>query len=100
MILFFSFNWIQRYSNTPGNITWLFLFFGFSWTENYSVVMIILGIIALLISSLSFGINILACGGITTRMKKSIVYCWIFALILMIVGEALAFVVYFQSTKN
>ena len=33
-------------------------------------------------------------------MKKFIVFSWIFALIFMIVGEALGVVVYLQSTKN
>jgi hypothetical protein len=62
------------------------LFFGFSWTDTYKVPMIILGVLAIATSALSFGVNILACGGITTRMKKSIVYSWIFALIFMLVG--------------
>jgi hypothetical protein len=44
------------------------------------------GIIFAVISGMSFFVNIIACKGITTRMKKLIVIEWIFATILMIVG--------------
>lgn len=100
MILFLSFHWIQRYSNTPGNIVWIFLFFGFGWSNDYKVAMLIEGIIFLCVSGLSFGLNAFACSGITTKMKKYIVFSWIFALIFMIVGEVLGIVVYLQSNKN
>jgi len=86
MIILLPFHWIQRYSNTPGNIAWIFLFFGFTWTDQYKLPMMILGIIFAAISGMSFFVNIIACKGITTRMKKLIVIEWIFATILMIVG--------------
>lgn len=86
MIILLPFHWIQRYSNTPGNIAWIFLFFGFTWTDQYKLPMMISGIIFAVISGMSFFVNIIACKGITTRMKKLIVIEWIFATILMIVG--------------
>jgi hypothetical protein len=86
MIVFLPFHWIQRYSNTPGNIAWIFLFFAFAWTSQYKLPMLIEGIIFITISAMSFGVNVVACRGITTRMKKLIVIEWIFALILMVVG--------------
>ncbi len=86
MIILLPFHWIQRYSNTPGNIAWIFLFFGFTWTSQFKLPMLIEGIIFALISAMSFGVNTVACRGITTRMKKLIVIEWIFASILMVVG--------------
>lgn len=86
MIILLPFHWIQRYSNTPGNIVWVFIFFGFSWTAKYRLPMLIEGIIFATISGMSFFINVIACKGITTQMKKFIVIEWILALILMIIG--------------
>ena len=62
--------------------------------------MLIEGIIFAAISGMSFFINLIACKGITTQMKKLIVIEWIFALILMIVGEILAIVIYLQDQKE
>lgn len=100
MIILLPFHWIQRYSNTPGNLVWVFIFFGFSWTSKYRLPMLIEGIIFAAISGMSFFINLIACKGITTQMKKLIVIEWIFALILMIVGEILAIVIYLQDQKE
>lgn len=86
MIIMLPFHWIQRYSNTPGNLAWIFLFFGFAWTAQYKIPMLIEGIIFASISGISFFVNLIACRGITTTMKKVIVIAWIFTLILMIVG--------------
>lgn len=41
MIIFLPFHWIQRYSNTPGNLVWIFLLFGFGWSSQYKVPMLI-----------------------------------------------------------
>ncbi len=35
MIVTFPFYWIQRYSNTPGNLVWVILFFGFPWAQAF-----------------------------------------------------------------
>lgn len=86
MIIILPFHWIQRYSNTPGNLVWIFIFFGFSWTPQYRIPMLILGIVAAAISSMSFLVNIIACRGITTTIKKIIVIEWVFALVLMVIG--------------
>ncbi len=73
LIIFLPFHWIQRYSNTPGNLAWIFLFFGFPWTANYKLPMMISGVIAAVISGMSLFVNLIACNGITTKMKKIIV---------------------------
>jgi hypothetical protein len=100
MVILLSFHWIQRYSNTPGNIVWIFLFFGFGWTATYNVSMIVLGVICAVISFSSLAVNLLACKGITTSMKKIIVVQWVFSLILMLVAEVLAIVVYLKKDHN
>lgn len=86
MIILLPFNWIQRYSNSPGNLTWIFLFFSFGWSSNFKTPMIILGILTTLISATSFLTNLLGCKSITTSLKKAIVIGWIFGLITMIVA--------------
>lgn len=100
MIIFLPFHWIQRYSNTPGNLAWIVLFFGFAWSSQYKVAMFILGSIYAVISVCSFVVNLIACKGITTSIKKIIVVEWILAIVLMIVGEVLAVVVYIQNNPN
>lgn len=84
MIICLSFHWIQRYSNSPGNVTWIFLFFSFGWSSNFSTPMLILGILTSLVPATSIIINFVACGGITTVVKKSIVVVWVLGLIVMI----------------
>ena len=86
MIVFLPFHWIQRYSNTPGNLVWILLFFGFGWTSQFKISLLIEGVIYAFISAMTFGVNVFACKGITTQMKKIIVIEWIFSSILMIVG--------------
>lgn len=73
MIILLPFHWIQRYTNTPGNLVWIFLLFGFGWSDQYKVPMLIEGIIFATISAMTFGVNLVACKGITTLMKKAIV---------------------------
>jgi hypothetical protein len=99
MIICLPFNWIQRYSNSPGNLTWIFLFFSFGWSGNFKTPMILLGILTTLVSATSFIINLFACKGISTGVKKGIVVAWVFGLITMIVAEVLAVVTYLQSGK-
>jgi hypothetical protein len=84
MILILPFHWVQRYTNTPGNLVWVFLFFGYTWTSGYQLPMLVEGVLAIVVSALSFGVNAFACRGITTTMKKYIVVVWIFTLILMV----------------
>ncbi len=87
LILFAPFYWIQRYSNSPGNIAWVFLFFGYDWNSAYKSILIILGAITLLISLLTLLANAVAgLSGITTFVKRMVVGCWTLCLVLM-VGE-------------
>lgn len=86
LILFASFFWIQRYSNSPGNIVWVFMFFGGDWNSAYKSVLIILGVISLAICLVTLAANLVAgVYGITKCVKKVIVGCWTVSLILMFV---------------
>lgn len=87
MILLLPLLWVQRYSNSPGNIIWaIFLLkvvvqWGtpFHWT-----ILAIAG--AILIQSLfTLVINIVAgCKGVTTTVKSWVKCAWIFDLILIL----------------
>jgi hypothetical protein len=61
--------------------------------------MIIEGIIFCFISIVSFIVNLVACWGISTKIKKIVVVEWIFSIILMLSAEAFAIYVYLQSAK-
>jgi len=41
MVILLPFHWVQRYSNTPGNLVWVLLFFGFRWTSQFKIPMFI-----------------------------------------------------------
>jgi len=86
MIICVSFHWVQRYTNSPGNLSWIFLFFSFGWSASFKTPMIILGILTTLVSLISFIMNLVACKGITTGIKKGVVVAWVFGLITMIVA--------------
>lgn len=101
LILFASFYWIQRYSNSPGNLSWVVLFLGFSWTSAFSSQMITIGVISLVISLISLIANgIAAIKGITSTIKKLIIVCWALGLLLMITNEIIAIVAYFQNSDS
>jgi hypothetical protein len=100
MILFGNFFWVQRYSNSPGNIVWVIMFFSFSWNPNYSTLMIMIGILSLLICLATLGINILAFFiGITSAMKRAIVVCWTVCMIVMLINEVMAIATYMSNSK-
>lgn len=76
----------QRYSNTPGNAVWIFLFFGYSWTQAFSGSMIVIGVFNLLITLSSIAVNIIPFfAGLTSQMKKGLLFQWLGCLVLMII---------------
>lgn len=98
MILLISFYWIQRYSNSPGNFTWVILFLGFTWTENYNSKMVTIGVISLVICVLTIIVNmVVGIKGITAAIKKGVVIFWGFCLLLMVINEIIAIVTIFQG---
>ena len=98
MILLISFYWIQRYSNSPGNFTWVILFLGFTWNENYNSKMVTIGVISLVICVLTIIVNmVVGIKGITAAIKKGVVIFWGFCLLLMVINEIIAIVTIFQG---
>ena len=87
LVLFGSFFWMQRYSNSPGNVVWAFMFFGFAWNPAYNTEMTILGVLTALLSLITLLINILAAAtGITSGIKRVIVLSWTVSMIIMLVN--------------
>ena len=100
MILFGPFFWVQRYSNSPGNVVWIFMFLLFSWNPAYTTLMTVIAIIAIIISLLTLTINlIVALTGITTTIKRAVSICWAIGMILMLVNEVIAIAAYIENSK-
>lgn len=100
-ILFSAFYWVQRFSNSPGNLAWIFMFFGFAWTEQFGSKMTAIGTLCLIVSLITFLANgIAAWKGITTGTKKIVVGFWTVDLLLMFVNEIVAIAVYFQNSDT
>jgi hypothetical protein len=99
LILFSSFYWIQRYSNSPGNLAWLALFLGFDWSKGLASSMTAIGLIGLSVSLITiFSNGIAAWKGITTTVKKVVVGCWTVCLLLILTNEIVAIVTYFSNS--
>jgi|JI6StandDraft_1071083.scaffolds.fasta_scaffold13873_9 hypothetical protein len=89
--------WVQRYTNSPGNIAWAYMFLTITWTSLPHVKLFLLGIgIAYLcISLFTFLVNASSlCGGTTTTSKRCIKCWWIFVIVLMAVFEIIALIGY------
>ena len=100
-ILFSAFYWVQRFSNSPGNLAWIFLFFGFAWSEQFGPKMTALGALCLTVSLITLLANAVAAWkGITIGTKKIVVGCWTLDLLLMFVNEVVAIAVYFQNSDT
>jgi len=81
--LCFPFYWVQRYTNSPGNLVWVFLFFlDWPWKSSqkyYIIALIVLSFTASFITLLG---NLFAmCKGITVCVKKFIVFGWVISFI-------------------
>ena len=100
LILFGPFFWVQRFSNSPGNIVWIFMFFLFTWNPSYSTLMIVIGVITILVSLITLIINLIAAAtGITSSIKKAVTFCWGTGMVLMLINEILAVATYIQNSK-
>ena len=101
LILFASFYWIQRYSNSPGNIVWALIFLFIEWNSSYKTNMIAIGLLGLSVSLITLAVNSVAASkGITTMVKKVIVFGWALGLILMFVNEIIAIAAYMQNSDQ
>ena len=89
----------QRYTNTPGNAVWIFLFFGFNWSHLFAGSLITIGIFNLIISLSSIVVNVLPFFiGITSRIKKVLLFQWLGALGLMVICEIIALAVFLSNS--
>ena len=89
----------QRYTNTPGNAVWIFLFFGFGWTHLFAGSLITIGIFNLIITLSSIIINLLPFFiGMTSNMKKILLFQWLAAIGLMLICEIIALAVFLSNS--
>lgn len=87
MILFLSFYWVQRYSNSPGNFVFFLMFVSYYWNPSFFGQMVTIGVLCLVVTLLTLLVNAVAgIKGITTGMKKVIVVFWIIGLLVMIIN--------------
>jgi hypothetical protein len=103
LILVCSLYWVQRYTNTPGNIAWAYMFLTISWSTLSPVRNFMLGIgfAYLIISVITFLVNVNSlCGGTTTTSKRYLKCWWIFVIVLMIVFEVVALIGYLAGTSS
>ena len=86
MTLFFPFHWIQRYSNSPGNLVWPFVMVvDWPWRGNLTYVIMILMLLSVGASLFTFIANWFAMWkGITVFVKKLVVVCWFGGWLLVI----------------
>ena len=100
LILFGPFFWIQRYSNSPGNVVWIAMFFLYNWNPAYRSLMIVIGIICILISLATLLVNIVAgVAGVTSGIKRAVTVVWAVGLIMMIINQILTIATYMQNIK-
>lgn len=97
MILICGLYWVQKYTNSPGNLAWAYMFLTVSWADvpHLRYFLLGIGIAYLVISIFTFLININSlCGGITTTSKRCLKCWWIFVIVLMVVFEVIALIGY------
>lgn len=84
-----------RYTNGPGNLTWVFLFFSFTWTAHFKSFFILAGVINLLITIVMLSTNVVhMVTGFSASLKKIIYIAWVASLVAMIIAEVIVFMGY------
>ncbi len=84
------FFWSQRFTNSPGHLILGFLFFAFEWKDYNDQNLSNVGLMVLITGFFTFVSNLCTfCCGVTTNIRKCLLFSWIFGLILMLGGEAL-----------
>ena len=86
LILMLPLFWVQRFTNSPGNLAWvsLFLLRGIEWKQDYRYTLLGAGGVVLLVSLITLSLNIVAAlKGITTCMKSTLKCFWIIDLLLL-----------------
>jgi hypothetical protein len=102
-VLFLPLLWVQRFTNSPGNLVWPVLFFYVAvfWSQPYRWTLVGVGLGTLAVSLLTFVVNVVAgCKGISTTMKSFIKCAWITDLLLMLAAEGVIAWLYVFSRNN
>lgn len=87
VILLLPLLWVQRYSNSPGNILWAIFLLKvvMQWGTPFRWTIAALAGTILIQSLLTLVINLVAgCKGVTTTVKSWVKCAWIFDLILIL----------------
>jgi hypothetical protein len=83
MIFTLPFFWVQRYTNSPGIIAWPIVLFIQSFKTTDTLMNELIGIVGIFVCLMSWSSNGLALlFGVSTRLKKIIVACFIAGLFL------------------
>ena len=86
-ILIANLFWMQRYTNSPGNIAWLFMIFVTIPWESYSAknFFIIIGAVYAFISITTLLVHATSlCDGVTIQKRRLMKRWWIFYIVIMI----------------
>lgn len=89
--------WVQRFSNSPGNLVWpvFFLYYAFAWKRNYGWTFISIALLTLAISLLTLVTHLwVGCKGVTTCTRSFMSCSWITNLFLMVAAEVVAVLLY------
>jgi hypothetical protein len=91
MAVAMPFYWVQRFTNSPGMVVWSVMLFVYAGrTYKWGTILVVMGILMLLTSILTWVGNGLALGnGVSTTIKKLIVISFIIGLIFTVVAEIL-----------
>lgn len=96
MILLMPFYWVQRFTNSPGSAVWPFLFFIFASQTAHQLIMVLIGVLSLVSSILTWVTNGLALlNGVSTTLKKILWVTYIISLVFTVICEIMALVIVF-----
>ncbi len=81
-----KYDFALRYTNSPGNMVWVFLFFSFDWSAMFKSFYIPIGVINLLITIANLSVNLVyKISNFNPNIRKPIFLIWIGSLFLMFI---------------
>lgn len=91
----------MRYTNGPGNLTWVFLFFSFPWSGAFQKFYILAGVLNLLITISMLSVHLVfLMTKFNPNIKKIINYVWLGSLAAMIIAELVVFIAYVSGAGS
>jgi hypothetical protein len=103
MVLLLPLLWVQRYSNSPGNIIWAIFLLKvvMQWPTAFRWTIAALAAAVFLQTLLTLVVNLVAgCKGVTTTIKSVVKCAWIFDLLLLVGTEVVVVGVYMNSREG